>query len=164
MITQIVKTANDGLKTDPGWNGLGLWALTTIDWDWFRFALLRVVKTSIILVSSSTWLYLVTVAQGKPWAFSFSLRFYLFYTRISLKIKQKRGKIAMKKILSLALAGVMMFSALPMAYAADVDAAQGTSVTVVGKGGEWMPRPEQVTAVGARNQPFSQRGLLFAPH
>ena len=34
----------------------------------------------------------------------------------------------MKKILSLALAGVMMFSALPMAYAADVDYTAGTAV------------------------------------
>lgn len=38
----------------------------------------------------------------------------------------------MKKILSLALAGVMMFSALPMAYAADVDVNIGTDVTVTG--------------------------------
>lgn len=38
----------------------------------------------------------------------------------------------MKKILSLALAGVMMFSALPMAYAADVDVNVGTDVTVTG--------------------------------
>lgn len=35
----------------------------------------------------------------------------------------------MKKILSLALAGVMMFSALPMAYAADVNYDQGTQVS-----------------------------------
>lgn len=35
----------------------------------------------------------------------------------------------MKKILSLALAGVMMFSALPIAYAADVDYKTGTAVS-----------------------------------
>ena len=35
----------------------------------------------------------------------------------------------MKKILSLALAGVMMFSALPVAYAADVDYKTGTAVS-----------------------------------
>ena len=44
----------------------------------------------------------------------------------------------MKKILSLAMAGVMMFSALPMAYAADVDYKTGTNVTVVGDGGEYF--------------------------
>lgn len=38
----------------------------------------------------------------------------------------------MKKILSLALAGVMMFSALPVAYAADVEVGIGTDVTVTG--------------------------------
>lgn len=37
----------------------------------------------------------------------------------------------MKKILSLALAGVMMFSALPMAYAADVNYDQGTAVEYI---------------------------------
>ena len=35
----------------------------------------------------------------------------------------------MKKILSLALAGVMMFSTLPVAYAADVNYDQGTQVS-----------------------------------
>lgn len=35
----------------------------------------------------------------------------------------------MKKFLSLALTGVMMFSALPMAYAADVDYKTGTEVS-----------------------------------
>ena len=35
----------------------------------------------------------------------------------------------MKKVLSLALAGVMMFSALPVAYAADVDYTAGTAVS-----------------------------------
>lgn len=37
----------------------------------------------------------------------------------------------MKKILSLALAAVMMFSALPMAYAADVNYDQGTAVEYI---------------------------------
>lgn len=38
----------------------------------------------------------------------------------------------MKKILSLSLAGVMMFSALPVAYASDVEVGIGTDVTVTG--------------------------------
>ena len=38
----------------------------------------------------------------------------------------------MKRIFSLALAGVMMFSALPMAYAADVDYQNGTEVEFTG--------------------------------
>lgn len=43
----------------------------------------------------------------------------------------------MKKILSLALAALMMVSVLPVAYAADVDYQTGTNVKVVGDGGEY---------------------------
>lgn len=39
----------------------------------------------------------------------------------------------MKKILSLALAAVMLVSALPVAYAADVPVEQGTAVTLIGE-------------------------------
>lgn len=44
----------------------------------------------------------------------------------------------MKKILSLALAAIMVVSVLPVAYAADVDYKTGTNVTVVGDGGEYF--------------------------
>lgn len=51
---------------------LGLWGLTTIDWDWFGFALLRMVESAIILVSSSN---ADTSLSARPrplvWAFIF---------------------------------------------------------------------------------------------